>query len=402
MLSNASRCLLQSLTAFIERLFMIAEVSPALDQLLMTADTVGGVWTYALELSRALQAYEVEVALATMGAPLGPSQREAAARLPNVTVYESEYKLEWMQEPWTDVEEAGAWLLDLEARLQPDLVHLNNFAHGALSWERPTLVVGHSCVFSWFEAVEGEVPGPGWARYHEAVSRGLQAADRVTAPTEAMLNALRQHYGPVGEGQVVYNGRAPTDFPPHEKEPYVLAAGRLWDPAKNVAALEQVASTLPWPVRVAGPCCSPEGEQVDFERMEVLGRLSPGALAEEMGHASVFVLPARYEPFGLTALEAALAGCALVLGDIPSLREVWGGAAQYVPPDDGGGLRDALRRLTDDDDYRRQMRQRARQRARGYTPERMVTSYLRLYRQLLAETPRPAPAELKLHTPPRL
>ena len=37
---------------------------------LMTADTVGGVWTYAVELVRALAPHRVTVALATMGASL--------------------------------------------------------------------------------------------------------------------------------------------------------------------------------------------------------------------------------------------------------------------------------------------------------------------------------------------
>src|SRR5690625_7216151 len=44
--------------------------------------------------------------------------------------------------------------------------------------------------------------------------------------------------------------------------------------------------------------------------------------------ASVFVMPSRYEPFGLSVLEAALSGCALILSDIQigraSCREsVW-------------------------------------------------------------------------------
>ncbi|HYO60185.1 MAG TPA: glycosyltransferase family 1 protein, partial [Archangium sp.] len=40
----------------------------------MTADTVGGVWTYALELCRALAGDGVQVELATLGAPLSPAQ----------------------------------------------------------------------------------------------------------------------------------------------------------------------------------------------------------------------------------------------------------------------------------------------------------------------------------------
>jgi glycosyltransferase involved in cell wall biosynthesis len=98
-----------------------------------------------------------------------------------------------------------------------------------------------------------------------------------------------------------------------------------------------------------------------------------------MARAAVYALPARYEPFGLSALEAGLAGCALVLGDVPSLREVWGDAALFVAPDDPRQLADAFRTLAADDEYRAALGNRARARALAYTPERMAAGYLDAY-----------------------
>src|SRR5438477_12810194 len=119
---------------------------------LMTADTIGGVWTYALELTRALAASDVRVTLATMGAALTRDQRCEARRLATLDVVESTYRLEWMPEPWGDVAAAGEWLLRLEADVAPDVVHLNGYAHGGLPWRAPRVVVGHSCVCSWWHA----------------------------------------------------------------------------------------------------------------------------------------------------------------------------------------------------------------------------------------------------------
>jgi glycogen synthase len=87
----------------------------------MTADTVGGVWTYAMELSRALEPHGVEILLATMGPPPSFPQRLEASFLPNVDLAESAYKLEWMEEPWSEVLAAGEWLPELERRFEPDL-----------------------------------------------------------------------------------------------------------------------------------------------------------------------------------------------------------------------------------------------------------------------------------------
>ena len=70
----------------------------------MTADTVGGVWTYALELIEALAPLDVHVTLATMGAPASRAQVKAIAALPNAELEASTFALEWMNRPWRDVE----------------------------------------------------------------------------------------------------------------------------------------------------------------------------------------------------------------------------------------------------------------------------------------------------------
>src|SRR3546814_4918927 len=75
-------------------------------------------------------------------------------------------------------------------------------------------------------------------------------------------------------------------------------------------------------------------------------------MAGWLGRATFFALPARYEPFGLAVLEAALSGCALVLGDIPTLRELWDGVAAFVPPGDIEALEDVLTQLIADPDLR--------------------------------------------------
>ena len=91
---------------------------------LMTADTVGGVWTFAIELASALSRSGSHVELATMGAPLTPSQRIEAEEIPRLRLHEGHFRLEWMDDSWQSVDQAGAWLLDLERRLSPDVVHL--------------------------------------------------------------------------------------------------------------------------------------------------------------------------------------------------------------------------------------------------------------------------------------
>ena len=348
-------------------------------RVLLSVDTVGGVWTYALELTNALARYDVEVVLAALGEPLREEQRTAALASPALRVHALDCDLEWMDEPWGDVERSGEWLLEIAAADDVDLVHLNGFAHGSLPWAVPVLVAAHSDVCSWHEAVRREPAGSEWDRYRDAVEQGLAGADAVVAPTRAMLFALERCYPFDGERRVIPNGRDPHRFRPLAKEPFVLSAGRLWDEAKNAAALDRLAPSLPWPVLLAGP-----GETGAARR---LGRVSDRALARLLGRATIFAEPARYEPFGLAALEAGLSGCALLLGDIPSLREVWGDAALFVDPDDDAAIGRELHRLIAEPELRTELARRARKRALEHSPERMGHEYVEHYEQLLAEEP---------------
>lgn len=358
----------------------------------MTADPVGGVWTFALELCAMLARYRVAVTLATLGAPLTSAQRSAAGGLPGVELEESAFRLEWMAEPWSDLEHAGRWLLRLERERRPHVIHLNHLVHGDLPWRAPVLVTGHSCVASWWQAVHGTALPGGWATYKLRVSRSLRAAECVVAPTRAMLSQLCHHYGPLALTAVVPNGRDPARFSSLRKEHLVLCAGRLWDAAKNAQALATVAPLLDWPVCIAGERMSPDGSRAEFAGANLypLGSLTPEELARWYGRAAIYALPARYEPFGLTALEAALSGCALVLADIPSLREVWGDAARYVAPDDQPGLRAGLSELIRSAAARTDLAARAAEVAARLSPERTAQGYLGLYRRLAG---RPARSE---------
>jgi glycogen(starch) synthase len=343
-------------------------------RILMTADTVGGVWTYAVELCRALADYEVEIALCTMGREPSVDQLLEVRGLENVQLFASEFRLEWMENPWEDVASSSRWLAAIAERFRPDLVHLNTFAHGALAWKAPTLMVGHSCVFSWWKSVHGTRPPAEWQAYQSVVGRGLRAANMVIAPSFAMLEALQRFYGPLRNCEVIPNGIEPLDGG-GAKEPFILCAGRLWDEAKNISLLAEIAPEVPWPVVVAGDC----GEKAPPKNVRCLGKLTRPRVTEWMQRAAVYAAPAKYEPFGLSILEAASAGCALVLGDIPSLRENWEGAAEFADPFDKAAWTKLLTDLTRDAFRTEVLAESARARASEFSISRMANAYLSVY-----------------------
>jgi glycosyltransferase involved in cell wall biosynthesis len=350
----------------------------------MTTDSVGGVWTFSTALARALCASGHEVVLVGMGPPPRQEQRAPIAGVPGLRFEQTDLALEWMDPEGSDVARAHNILADIAQRSEPDVVHLNGFREATFEFPAPVLVVAHSCVGSWWQACRPGVPiEPRWQGYLRDVARGLDRADVWVAPTRSHRRWIEIFYDPRKPGEAIWNGAPVANGAACPKQSFILAAGRLWDEAKNLRALERVASAVSWPVRIAGADRYPDGCAVDnVGGVEQLGELPHAVLMDWMRRAAIFVAPALYEPFGLTILEAANCGCALLLADISSLRELWDGAALFVHPRDDDGLARALETLARDEPLRVLLQREARKRARRYSLEAMVEHYRSLYERL--------------------
>ncbi|NJK96860.1 MAG: glycosyltransferase [Bacteroidales bacterium] len=188
----------------------------------MTTDTIGGVWTYTMDLIKGLEKYNVEIVLATFGDPLSHTQLAQVRKLKKVNLDTSGYKLEWMPDPWKDIERAQRWLLQLSFTYAPDVIHLNSYAFNGTFFNAPVIVVGHSCVLSWWQAVKHESAPADWNRYRELVKQGLHTADVVVAPSHTMMMKLIEFYGEFNRSQVIYNSVDESYFKPGKKEKIVL------------------------------------------------------------------------------------------------------------------------------------------------------------------------------------
>ena len=202
------------------------------------------------------------------------------------------------------------------------------------------LVVAHSCVLSWWQAVYHAVRSGGLGTLRQPRGRRVgcgrpggrsvarQCSIALSKSTTVLMTA--QDRGDL-------NGRDSRGMVKPDKRPSVIVSA--------VSGTKRRTST-PWtasPPGSTGRCRSPAHRNGLMaaraaEEPPCLGVVPSDELVRLYGDASIFALPARYEPFGLSILEAALSGCALVLGDIPSLRELWAGAAVFVPPDDHKAL----------------------------------------------------------------
>lgn len=351
-------------------------------RILMTCDAVGGVWVYATSLARALASRGHRVHLVTLGPEPAADQREALRDADGVSLQTTDLALEWIDPEGADLDRAALCLREIERRVAPDIVHLNGYREALAGWRAPCIVVAHSCVRSWWQACRsGEPDEPRWSAYVANVAAGLTNAGAWVAPTASFAATIDSLYAPARAGQVILNGGEPPARS-SAKKPIVLAAGRLWDEAKNVGALAAASAQIDWPVLIAGDAGAAAPSTHD--NVCWLGTLPRPALLDQMGRAAIFVSPALYEPFGLAALEAAQRGCALVLSDIPSFRELWDGAALFVDPRHAQALADAANRFIRDASLHADYARAASERAQRYTLASMVDHYETLYRETIA------------------
>ena len=366
-------------------------MSPAVNgrrpaRVLMTADAVGGVWQYSLELARGFAAHGIAPVLAVLGPVPNPTQLLEAAALPPLRLIPTQLPLEWTATAPESLHAAADFLAELALSCGADSIHLHTPALvGAAAWPAPVVAVAHSCVATWWRAVRGSAPLPrDFAWRAAAVAEGLLRADAVIAPSRSFAALVRRVYRVERPIAVVHNGRRAPSRASGQRRRAVLTAGRLWDQGKNMAVLDRAAARLDAAIYAAGPLSGPNGAAIRFSHLNALGPLDELRLAAEYASIQVFAAPSLYEPFGLSVLEAAQAGMALVLADIPTFRELWEGAARFVDPSDADGWTAALAALLDDAETRAHFGAAARTRADTYAADAMVQATIAVHCNVLS------------------
>jgi glycogen synthase len=361
---------------------------------LVTAETLSGAWTYTRELVTGLITRGVRVTLVSFGEIPLPEQTAWMDTLHGLDYRPTAFRLEWMHEAEQDLPDSTNFLTALVREVQPDVLHLNQFCYGDLPVDIPRVVMTHGDLITWTQAVQGHSPRPTrWLkRYRDMVVRGISGADAVVAPSAWMLDALRSCYARPHRDEVIYPGRNPIFFNPYvSKEDSVLAIGRMVDAGKQVFLLTQhvhpisvcivgAEHTVPVP-RI--PIRADVKVSTDETCVAVRGPQTEAQLRALYSRASIYAATARYEPLGMTALDAALSRCAIVANDIPSFREIWGDAALYFRTNDAASLAETIRALNSDRSHCRAQAELAYTRARQrFTTKRMIDEYLQLYRSL--------------------
>lgn len=195
-----------------------------------------------------------------------------------------------------------------------DVVHLHSLSLAELALELarrfdlPLVYTAHSLI----ERELGDRV-PAWAALQRRV---LDAADAVIFVSRAEREAAPH----VKRAHVLHNG-VPAPPPPgaYDEDGPLVFAGRFTR-NKGLDIILDLAEAIPRPVVLAGGHGDPDLEARAASRS--VGWLPPHELQALFARASIVLMPSRYEPFGMVALEAMRAGAPLLASEMGGLGEI--------------------------------------------------------------------------------
>ena len=265
-------------------------------------------------------------------------------------------------EPWEalakDGKGAALRALSVDLRIasdvgEADLAHSHtwyaNFAGylAKILYGVPHVMTSHSLepLRPW----KAEQLGAGYRLSRWVERTAIENADAVIAVSRAMRDDVLRVYPAVEPARVkvVYNGIDPEEFFPDPRTeglerhgvdphaPMVLFVGRVTR-QKGITYLLEAATSFEPDAQVVFCAGAPDTREIELEvragvaelaerRKGVIWveeMLSRPELVQFMSHASVFVCPSVYEPFGLINVEAMACGVPVVASSVGGIPEI--------------------------------------------------------------------------------
>ena len=223
-----------------------------------------------------------------------------------------------------------------------------------------------------------------------------QRASRIIAVSENTKKDIIEQYGISGDKiTVIYHGVSSLPQENHIKIPlpekYVLFVGDRHKYKNYQNFIESIASILlekNWFLVCFGGGPFSGDEKLAMRNLKIHHKVKilsgdDALLAYLYRHAGVFVCPSLYEGFGIPVLEAMSCGCPVAASHVSSLPEVGGDAVSYFNPYDKLSMEGAVRRITDDSEYRLELIARGLTQARKFSWEKAAKETCGVYEKAL-------------------
>jgi len=290
-------------------------------------------------------------------------------------------------------------------RFRPDLYHDPNYL--AYRFDGPMVVTVHDLSHIRYPETHPKRRVEAMNKY---LPRTIERATEIIVDSEFVRKEVVSHFGvDAARVNTIHLGVSQSYAPRSGNEiarvlaqyglragRYILSVGTL-EPRKNLLRTLEAYAALParitreLPLVIAGMkgWLSEELEEKirryeERNQVRWLGYVPAKFLPLLYSGAKVFVYPSLYEGFGLPVLEAMASGVPVITSNLASLPEVAGEAAITVEPRDCDAVRDAMRRLIEDEQEAKRRATLGLAQAAHFTWGACAQNTLKVYRTALA------------------
>jgi glycosyltransferase involved in cell wall biosynthesis len=222
--------------------------------------------------------------------------------------------------------------------------------------------------------------------YDANVVNSAWTAEQFATYRSAYRRRLRRiDHGVPQRGPRLSKAAARTRFGLPSGVPLIISTGRITRRKNQIVLLAALARLPEAHLAIAGIGAAESelrqaaGAQGLSDRLHLVGELAPEQIYPFLTTGDLFAFPSLTETFGLSAVEAAIAGLPIVASDLAVLREVLTDgereAALFADATDAPAFAEAVARLLADTGLAARLREAGLNLARRYSPEAMCAGY---------------------------
>jgi glycosyltransferase involved in cell wall biosynthesis len=122
-----------------------------------------------------------------------------------------------------------------------------------------------------------------------------------------------------------------------------------------------------------------------LQRIKMLGYVSEVEKSIILSNSLIFIYPSFYEGFGIPILEAMINRVPVITSNISSMPEVIGDTGILIEPTKEESMTDAMIKLTNNSELRKDLISRAEKRSKLFSGENACKQYIDLYNRIINE-----------------
>ena len=165
--------------------------------------------------------------------------------------------------------------------------------------------------------------------------------------------------------------------------PTILQIGTA--PHKNIASLAKALKGVNCQLRIIGKLSEELLNELKINKIDFTNDfdLDDGEIKDEYQKADIVTFCSIYEGFGLPIIEAQAMRTPVVTSNLSPMKEVAGGAAILVNPEDTVSIRDGVLQIINDEFLRNNLVAQGLKNIKRFETARVASQYESLYREII-------------------